>query len=58
MNLGGENMRVCKDGVCRDATPEEMAEMEALAAEPPTEPTPDEKIAALLAAIEGGIKDA
>nr|DAD75558.1 MAG TPA: hypothetical protein [Siphoviridae sp. ctM7c3] len=51
-------MRVCKDGVCRDATPEEMAEMEALAAEPPTEPTPDEKIAALLAAIEGGIKDA
>ena len=51
-------MRICKDGAYRDATPEEMAEMEALAAEPPAEPTPDEKIAALLAAIEGGIKDA
>lgn len=51
-------MRICKDGAYRDATPEEMAEMEALAAEPPTEPTTEEKLAALLAALEGGIKDA
>lgn len=51
-------MRVCKNGVCRDATPEEMAEMEALAAEAPPEPTTEEKLAALLAALEGGIKNA
>lgn len=51
-------MRVCKGGIYRDATPEEMAEMAALAAEMPPEPTEAEKLAALLAAIEGGIKDA
>ena len=52
-------MRVCKDGVCRDATPEEMAEMEALmAATPPPEPTTEEKLAAILAALEGGLQNA
>lgn len=51
-------MRVCKGGIYRDATPEEMAEMAALAAETPPEPTDTEKIAALLAAIEGGIANA
>ena len=51
-------MRVCKGGVCRDATPEEMAAMEALAAVPPPEPTAAAKIAAPRAAIEGGIANA
>lgn len=51
-------MRVCKNGVCRDATPEEMAEMEALAAETPPEPTTEEKLAAILAALEGGLQNA
>lgn len=43
----------------RAATPEEITKFEALAAgvSAPA-PTPEEKIAALLAAIEGGIKDA
>nr|DAZ06390.1 MAG TPA: pepsin inhibitor [Caudoviricetes sp.] len=52
-------MRIFDNGEYRDATPEEIAELEALmAATPPPEPTTEEKIAALLAAIEGGIKDA
>lgn len=51
-------MRVCKNGIYRDATPEEIAEMEALAAEAPPEPTDAEKIAALLAAIKGGLSNA
>ena len=51
-------MRVCKDGTYRDATPEEMAEMEALAAETPPEPTTEEKLAAILAALEGGLQNA
>lgn len=52
-------MRIYENGEYRDATPEEAAELEALmAATPPPEPTTEEKIAALLAAIEGGIKDA
>lgn len=52
-------MRIFENGIYRDATPEEIAELEALmAATPPPEPTTEEKIAALLAAIEGGIKDA
>ena len=52
-------MRIFDNGEYRDATPEEAAELEALmAATPPPEPTTEEKIAALLAAIEGGIKDA
>lgn len=52
-------MRIFDNGVYRDATPEEAAELEALmAAAPPPMPTAEEKLAALLAAIEGGIKDA
>lgn len=52
-------MRIYENGEYRDATPEEAAELEALmAATPPPEPTTEEKLAALLAAIEGGIKDA
>lgn len=52
-------MRIFDNGVYRDATPEEIAELEALmAATPPPEPTTEEKLAALLAALEGGIKDA
>lgn len=51
-------MRVYKNGTYRDATPEEIAAMAALAEETPPEPTDAEKIAALLAAIEGGIANA
>ena len=52
-------MRILDNGEYRDATPEEIAELAAeAAAAPPPEPTDAEKIAALLAAIEGGIKDA
>ena len=51
-------MRILDNGEYRDATPEEIAEWAAEAAAPPPEPTDAEKIAALLAAIEGGIKDA
>ena len=52
-------MRICENGIYREATPEEIAELEAIAAAiPPPEPTDAEKIAALLAAIEGGIANA
>jgi len=52
-------VRILDNGEYRDATPEEIAEWAAeAAAAPPPEPTDAEKIAALLAAIEGGIKDA
>ncbi len=52
-------MKILENGVYREATPEEIAEWAAeAAAAPPPEPTDAEKIAALLAAIEGGIKDA
>lgn len=41
-------MRICENGIYRDMTPEEIAELEKLAAEQPTpEPTPEERIAAL-----------
>lgn len=41
-------MRVCENGIYRDMTAEEVAEMEKLAAEAPApEPTPEERIAAL-----------
>lgn len=40
--------RICVDGIYRDMTPEEIAEMEKIAAEAPApEPTPEERIAAL-----------
>lgn len=52
-------MRIYDNGKYRDTTPEEDAEFEALsAAAPMPEPTAEEKMAALLAAIEGGLSDA
>lgn len=41
-------MRVCENGIYRDMTAEEIAELEKLAAEAPApEPTAEERIAAL-----------
>ncbi len=37
-------MRICENGIYRDMTPEEIAELEKLAAE---QPAPEERIAAL-----------
>ena len=40
--------RICENGICRDMTAEEIAELEKLATEMPApEPTPEERIAAL-----------
>ena len=45
-------MRICENGIYRDMTPEEIAEMERLAAEAPApEPIPEERIAALESAM-------
>ena len=39
-------MKICENGIIRDMTVEEIAELEALAAEQPApEPTPEERIA-------------
>lgn len=41
-------MRICENGILREMTAEEVAEMEKLAAEAPApEPSPEERIAAL-----------
>lgn len=41
-------MRICENGIYRDMTPEEIAEIEKLATEAPApEPSPEERIAAL-----------
>ena len=41
-------MRICENGIYRNMTAEEIAELEKLAAEAPApEPTPEERIAAL-----------
>ena len=41
-------MRICENGVYRDMTAEEIAELEKLAIEMPTpDPSPEERIAAL-----------
>lgn len=41
-------MRICENGIYRDMTPGEIAELEKLAAEQPApEPTPEERIAVL-----------
>ena len=41
-------MKICENGIYRDMTPEEIAELEKLATEMPApEPTPEERIAAL-----------
>ena len=41
-------MKICENGVIREMTPEEIAELEKLAAEQPAaEPTAEERLAAL-----------
>lgn len=41
-------MKICENGIIRDMTPEEIAELEKLATKMPAlEPTPEERIAAL-----------
>lgn len=41
-------MKICENGIYRDMTTEEIAELEKLATEMPApEPTPEERIAAL-----------
>lgn len=41
-------MKICENGIVRDMTAEEIAELEKLAVEAPApEPTPEERIAAL-----------
>lgn len=41
-------MRICENGIYRDMTADEIAELEKLAAEAPTpEPSPEDRIAAL-----------
>lgn len=45
-------MRICENGIYRDMTAEEVAEMERLAAEAPApEPTEEERLEALEAAM-------
>ena len=45
-------MKICENGVMRDMTPEESAELEALAAKAPApEPTAEDRLAALEAAM-------
>ena len=42
------SVKICENGIYRDMTAEEIAELEKLAAEQPApEPTPEERIAAL-----------
>ena len=40
-------MRVCENGIYRDATPEEIAEFERMHNAPQPNPTTDERVAAL-----------
>ena len=45
-------MRICVNGVCRDATPEEIAEREfEEAAQPVAEPSPEERMNEIEAAL-------
>ena len=45
-------MKICENGIIRDMTAEEIAELERLAAEQPApEPTPEERIAVLEEAL-------
>ena len=45
-------MKICENGVMRDMTPEEIAELEALAAAmPEPQPTAEDRLAALEAAM-------
>ena len=51
-------MKICENGIIRDMTAEEIAELEALAAEQPApEPTPEERIAAAEAQIQAAMAD-
>lgn len=46
--IWGESMKICENGIIRDMTPEEIADLEKLATEiPAPELTPEERIAAL-----------
>ena len=50
--IWGERMKICENGIIRDMTAEEIAELEALAAEQPApEPTAEERIAVLEEAL-------
>ena len=51
-------MKICENGIIRDMTAEEIAELEALAAEQPTpEPTPEERIMAAETQIQAAMVD-
>lgn len=51
-------MRIYDNGIYRDATPEEIDAINTAAEEAKhTEPTTEEKLAALMAAIEGGLSN-
>lgn len=50
--MGGESMKIYKNGIIRDMTPEEIAALEAQATEQPAPtPTPEEEIATLKAQL-------
>lgn len=51
-------MKICENGIIRDMTVEEIAQLERLAAEQPApEPTPEERIAAAEAQIQAAMAD-
>ena len=51
-------MKICENGIIRDMTAVEIAELEQLAAEQPApEPTPEERIAAAEAQIQAAMAD-
>lgn len=51
-------MKICENGIIRDMTAEEIAELEQLAAEQPApEPTPEERIAAAEAQIQAAMTE-
>lgn len=50
--MGCEIMKICENGIIREMTPEEIAELEALAQEAPMpEPTAEERLDALESAM-------
>lgn len=51
-------MKICENGIIREMTTEEIAELEALAAEQPApDPTPEERIMAAEAQIQAAMAD-
>lgn len=42
-----KSRKICENGIIRDMTPEEIAELEALAQEAPMPPTAEERLEAL-----------